>query len=55
MRLLAACRQMRETDRSLAEIAYACGFSDPSAFTRDFHRQFGLSPREFRRRERKLT
>ena len=50
-RLLAASQRLRETQEGLAEIAYACGFSDHSAFTRDFRRHFGVTPRDFRRRE----
>ena len=34
--------------RSIAEIAYSWGFSDPANFSRLFRRQFGLSPRECR-------
>ncbi len=51
-RLLAACHALRGTDQSLAEVAFACGFSDQSAFARHFRSQFGLTPREFRRQER---
>jgi len=49
-RLLAACRALRETGDSLAEVAFACGFSDQSAFARHFRHYFGLSPSQFRRR-----
>ena len=33
---------------SIADIADACGFSDPSYFARRFARQFGISPSEYR-------
>lgn len=36
--------------RSVAEIALACGFADPSAFARAFRARFGLSPSEARGR-----
>jgi AraC-like DNA-binding protein len=35
-------------DSSIAEIAHACGYADHSAFTRQFRRSTGLSPREYR-------
>ena len=34
---------------SVAEVAHACGYSDHSAFTRQFRATVGLTPREFRR------
>jgi AraC-like DNA-binding protein len=36
------------TDKSVAEIAAALGFSDPFSFSHFFKRSTGLSPREFR-------
>lgn len=48
-RIEAASRLLRETDQSVAEIAYACGYSDHSAFTRQFRSTVGMTPREFRR------
>jgi AraC-like DNA-binding protein len=47
-RLLAGCRLLRGTQQGMAEIAYACGFSDQSAFARDFRRHVGMTPSEFR-------
>jgi AraC-like DNA-binding protein len=35
-------------DSSVAEIAHACGYADHSAFTRQFKRSTGFSPREYR-------
>jgi AraC-like DNA-binding protein len=49
-RLLAACRRLTATDDGLAQIAYECGFTHPSAFAHQFRRHLGLTPREFRRR-----
>jgi hypothetical protein len=41
-------RLLRETDRSIAEIATAVGFADQSYFDRRFRRRFGRTPRQFR-------
>ena len=50
-RLMAACRRLIVTDENLAEIAFTCGFSKPSAFAFYFRRELGLTPSEFRRRQ----
>ena len=47
-RLAAASRLLRETDRSVAEIAHECGFYDHSAFTRAFRAVVGVTPMQFR-------
>lgn len=47
-RIAAASRLLRDTDRSVAEIAHACGFSDHSAFARAFRSASGMTPSEFR-------
>ena len=36
------------SDRPLSEIALACGFSDQSAFTRQFKRSVGIPPKSYR-------
>ena len=43
-----ALHYIRETHRSLGEITYLLGFSEPSNFTRAFKRWTGVSPIEFR-------
>lgn len=40
----------RERIDSISQIAFKWGFNDASHFTRSFHKQFGMSPREYRRR-----
>lgn len=48
-RLRAAFDMLTNADlRTVSEVAYACGFSDISAFSRAFRHQFGISPSEVR-------
>jgi PAS domain S-box-containing protein len=47
-RLAAASHLLRETNRSLAEIALDCGFYDHSAFTRAFRSATNLTPSQYR-------
>lgn len=47
-RIGAASRMLRETEKSVAEIAHACGFYDHSAFTRAFRSATGITPTKFR-------
>jgi AraC family transcriptional regulator len=49
LRLEEAKRLMLTAQRSLAEIAQACGFGDQSHFTRTFTRNVGMSPAAWRR------
>ena len=48
LRLDEATRLLRETDRSLADIAIETGWCDQSAFTRHFSRYAGMAPGKFR-------
>ncbi len=48
VRLSKAARMLIETDRSIAEIASASGFSDQSYFDKRFKRALGRTPKEFR-------
>ena len=49
-RLAAAAQLLGGSDRSVADIALACGFYDHSAFTRAFRSATGRTPTEFRSR-----
>ena len=55
LRYLLVCRvnrakeMMRNSDLTLTEIAFDCGFSSSSQFSVAFRRTEGISPREFRR------
>jgi AraC-like DNA-binding protein len=48
-RIDSALRLLAEGGASIADIAQACGYSDHSAFTRQFRATVGMTPREFRR------
>ena len=48
LRLRIASRALIYTSESLSEVALQCGFADQSHFTREFRRQFGRTPREYR-------
>lgn len=50
IRLNEARRLLEETRQGVAEIAGRCGYTDATAMTRAFGREFGLSPRALRRR-----
>jgi len=45
-----ASHELMRSERSISEIALACGFSDQSAFTNTFHKVIGMTPREYRKR-----
>ncbi len=47
-----ASRQLVDTDQSVAEIAEAVGFTDPTVFSRAFKNWTGQSPRDYRRTHR---
>ena len=43
-----AARALRQSQRSVSEIAYALGFANPPAFNRAFRRWFGVTPLAYR-------
>lgn len=47
-RLKKACQLLKETDLSMAEIAYQCGFSSSAYFSTAFKAQYQMSPSEFK-------
>lgn len=51
-RLLRAQRRLVESADSMKEIARQCGWGDPFHFSKDFKRLTGITPTEYRRRER---
>lgn len=48
LRLRIASRMLLYTDHSVVEAAMACGFADQSHFTREFKRELGKTPRDYR-------
>jgi AraC-like DNA-binding protein len=49
LRLDAARKLLRETDKSVIAVALEVGYSNPSYFAQLFRRETGLSPSEYRR------
>jgi signal transduction histidine kinase/ligand-binding sensor domain-containing protein/DNA-binding response OmpR family regulator len=47
-RLQFAAKYIRETDKTMSEIAYEVGFSSPSYFAKTFKNYFNISPTEMR-------
>lgn len=54
LRVRMACHALVYTDQPLANIAAEHGFCDQSHFTREFRRQMHLTPRNYRKRYRKV-
>ena len=52
-RLRRSAELIVSTDRKINEIAISCGYNDLPTFTRAFKRQFGVSPSEYRKQEKK--
>jgi len=48
-RLAFALKEIRDTDRSILDIAVDYGFSSHEAFSRSFHDLYGVSPSEYRK------
>lgn len=47
-RIKQACHLLATTSKSISEIAFACGFSDPKYFSRTFKSSTGKSPKDWR-------
>lgn len=52
VRMQRASWLLRESDRTLADVASAVGYDSESSFTRVFRKRFGSSPGAFRRAAR---
>lgn len=50
LRIHAACEALSDSAEQIADIAFACGYSNLSNFNRQFLKQVGCSPREYRKR-----
>lgn len=51
IRMEAAAKRVRDANEALISIAMSVGYSDQSAFTRQFRKTFGLTPTQYRVRE----
>lgn len=49
IRLCHAMRLLRESDKNITEIAFACGFNDSNYFSSRFHRETGTTPLKYRK------
>ena len=47
-RIELACDRLRQTDTAISIVAQECGYADQAAFTRQFHKSVGLTPRAYR-------
>ena len=50
VRIDAACQRLSGTDEPIAQIALSCGYSDQSAFSRQFKQAVGISPMAYRKK-----
>ncbi|MEA9391699.1 HTH-type transcriptional activator RhaS [Acerihabitans sp. TG2] len=51
LRLLEARKRLQQSDKTITEIAHACGFSDSNHFSTQFRREFSHSPKTIRKGE----
>lgn len=52
-RLQAVCRHLLDTNLSVNQIAYSCGFMDPSSLNKHFKKKLQITPQQFRKIEGK--
>ena len=50
VRIDAACKRLSVTNEPIAQIALSCGYSDQSAFSRQFKQAVGISPMAYRKK-----
>lgn len=51
-RLKVSCRLLTSTDKSITDIALACGFNHLSYFSKYFYQSYACTPREYRKKSR---
>jgi AraC-like DNA-binding protein len=49
LRLSYACRLLKESDKTITEVSYDCGFSNLANFNRQFRRHYRMTPKEYRK------
>ncbi|MEM6632266.1 MAG: AraC family transcriptional regulator, partial [Bacteroidota bacterium] len=47
-RLEKACQLLKDPNQRIADICFACGFSEPNYFSKVFKQKFGKTPRVYR-------
>ena len=55
IRLKKSTQLLLNDSKNITEVAYAVGFSSQSYYTRSFIKQFGISPKEFSKREKVIS
>lgn len=55
LRISEAKRLLNNTDMKITDIMYECGFTNQSSFNRIFFSETGLTPREYKEKNRKTT
>ncbi len=49
VRIERGCNRLRQTDAPISLVAQECGYADQAAFTRQFHKSVGLTPKAYRK------
>ncbi len=52
IRLKRACQLLRKSNMYISEVAYMVGFSNPKYFAKCFNKEYGLSPKDYVKRNR---
>lgn len=54
-RIECACEQLADTQYTITEVALNCGFNDISYFIKAFHKAKGVTPKQYKESNRKLS
>jgi len=55
LRIGNAARHIVETEKTISEICYECGFNNISNFNRIFKKKIGFTPSDFRSQQKLIT